>query len=203
VSESTFSSRILRRFVESVAVELGRDQYTAVLALSRLPAEWGQPETFLKMGPNEAAEAYAALQAAMRSYYGRGARGGLLRVGQRLWNLLLDDAALVSRTQAAVVKRLPVALRRKSVLELLARLIGAQAGDITLHTLDLDLLLVDHASPGAQGQRASNPICFVTQGLIRESLLWATKQGFTVEETACRATGQPACEFQISSGKVM
>jgi predicted hydrocarbon binding protein len=202
VSEPKFSGRILRRFVESVEVELGGDQFHGVLALSKLPAEWAKPQMFVKMNQTESAKTYAALQSALRTYYGRGARGVLLRVGQRLWNLLLEDSALGGKTQAALIKRLPVTTRRrKSILELLARLIGTQAGDITVHTLDLDLLLVDRASPGAEGQRNTRPICFVTQGLIRESLSWATKQQFDVEETSCKAMGKDTCEFRITAAK--
>lgn len=201
MSEPKFSSRILRRFVETIAMELGVDQFHAMLALAKLPPEWAHPQTFLKMNPVEAAKTYALLQAALRTYYGRGARGVLLRVGQRLWNLLLEDAALGGRTQAALIKRLPLTTRHKSILELLARLIETQSGDITVHTLDLDLLLVDHVSPAAQNQYAAQPICFVTQGLIRESLFWATGQSFDVEETTCRAMGQNTCEFKITAGR--
>ena len=201
MSETKFSNRILRRFVETVAVELGTDQFNVMLALSKLPSEWAGPETFLKMDPTESAKTYAALQAAMRTYYGRGARGVLLRVGQRLWNFLLDDAALGGKAQAALIKRLPFTLRRKSILELLARLVGNQPGDIMVHNQDLDLLLVDHASPAAENQHDSHPICFVTQGLIRESMFWATGQGFDVEETSCKAMGKEVCEFKIMAGK--
>ena len=201
MSEPKFSSRILRRFVETLAVELGSDHLPAMLALSGLPAEWAKPPTFSKMKATEAAQTYAALQSAIRTYYGRGARGVLLRVGQRLWGFLLADAALVGKTQAALIRRLPRNSRRKSVTELLARLLGSQPGDITVHSQDLDLLLVDRASPAAQGQHASRPVCYVTQGLIRESLLWATGQAFDVEETSCKATGQDTCEFKISAGK--
>jgi predicted hydrocarbon binding protein len=197
VSETKFSNRILRRFVEALAVELGTDQFNVVLALSGMPAEWAKPEAFLKMDSTESAKTYASLQAAMRTYYGRGARGVLLRVGQRLWNFLLDDAALGGKAQAALIKRIPVAARRKSILELLTRLVGNQPGDITVHSLDLDLLLVDHASPAAESQHNSHPICFVTQGLIRESLFWATGQNFDVEEISCKATGKEKCEFKI------
>jgi predicted hydrocarbon binding protein len=202
VTETKFSNRILRRFVETVAVELGADQFHAMLALSNLPAEWAKPQTFQKMDKTKSAETYATLQAAMRTYYGRGARGVLLRVGQRMWHLLLEDAALGGKAQAALIKRMPLATRRrKAILELLARLIGVQADDITVHTLDLDLMVVDHASPAAQAQSASRPICFVTQGLIRESLFWATGQNFDVEETSCKAAGQDTCEFKITTGK--
>jgi len=199
VSETKFSSRILRRFVEAVSVELGNDQFHGMLALSKLPPEWAKPETFLKMDATESAKIYAALQAALRTYYGRGARGVLLRVGQRLWSLLLEDAALGGKTQAALIKRLPLTTRRKSILEFLGRVIGNQSGDISVHTLDLDLLLVDHTSPAAQGQSEAQPICFVTQGLIRESLFWATGQRFDVEETSCKATGKDTCEFKVTT----
>lgn len=201
MTETKFSNRILRRFVETVAVELGAEQFHAMLALSELPLEWAKPQTFTKMNMVDSAKAYESLQAAMRTYFGRGARGVLLRVGQRMWNFLLGDAALQGKAQAALIKRLPLSTRRKSILELLARLIGAKPEDITVHTLDLDLLFVDHVSPAVQGQRASRPICFVTQGLIRESLFWATGQNFDVEETSCRALGQDTCEFRITAGR--
>ena len=201
MSATKFSNRILRRFVETVAVELGTDQFNGMLALSKLPPEWASPKTFPKMDSTESAKNYATLQAALRTYYGRGARGVLLRVGQRLWNFLLEDAALGGKAQAALIRRLPLAARRKSILELLARLVGNQPGDIMVHNQDLDLLLVDHASPAAENQHDSHPICFVTQGLIRESMFWATGQGFDVEETSCKAMGKEVCEFKIMAGK--
>ena len=201
MTETKFSSRILRRFVEAAAVELGADQFHAMLALSELPSEWAKPETFQKMSPTKSAETYAALQAAMRGYFGRGARGTLLRVGQRMWHFLLEDAALGGKAQAALVKRLPHSTRRrKSALELLARFIGTGPDDITVHTLDLDLMVVDNTSPAAQSQRTSRPICFVTQGLIRESLFWATGQNYDVEETSCKAAGHDTCEFKVTTG---
>jgi predicted hydrocarbon binding protein len=136
----------------------------------------------------------------MRIYFGRGARGVLLRVGQRLWNRLLDDAALGIKAQAAVIKRLPLATRRKPTLELVAKFLGARPGDITIHTLDLDMLFVDHASPAAHDQNESAPICFVSQGLIRESLRWATGKNYDVEEIHCKAMGEHSCEFKITGG---
>lgn len=200
MSEIKFSNRILRRFVETVTLELGADQFNGMLALAKLPAEWAKATIFLKMNPVESAQAYVALQAALRTYFGRGARGVLLRVGQRLWHHLLQDAALGGKAQAAVIKRLPLSTRRKSTLELLARFLGTQSGDITIHTLDIDLLFVDNASPAADAQSDSAPICFVTLGLIRESLFWATGQSYDVVETSCKATGENECEFKITVG---
>ena len=201
MSEVTFPKRILQRFVETVSVELGPDQFGAMLSLSKLPAEWAKPETFSKTDPAESAKIYASLQATLRTYYGRGARGALVRVGQRLWDHLLDDAALGGKAQAVVIRRLPLSTRRKPTLELLGKFIGTRSGDVTVHTLDLDLLLADHTSPNADGQSVSAPICYVTQGLIREALFWATGLTFDVEETSCKAMGEEACEFTITGGK--
>jgi predicted hydrocarbon binding protein len=201
VSEAGLPSRVLRRFVETAALELGSEQFAVILALSKLPADWSKPETFRKLEPIQSAKTYATIQAGMRMHFGRGARGVLLRVGQRLWHQLMDDAALASKAQAAVVRRLPLNARRKSTLEMLAGFLGAGSGDITVHTLDLDLLLVDHASPTTDSYRDSSPICFVTQGLVQESLLWATGQGHDVEETSCKARGDNACEFKVITGK--
>jgi len=201
VSEIKFPNRVLQRLVETVSIELGPDQFSAMLSLSKLPTDWAEPKTFSKTDPVEAAKVYASLQAAMRTYYGRGARGVLVRVGGRLWEHLLNDAALGGKAHAAVIKRLPLSTRRKPSLELLGKFIGTQSGDVTVHTQDLDLLLADHTSPNTDGQSASAPICYVTQGLIRESLFWATGQSFDVEETSCKAMGEEACEFSITGGK--
>ena len=200
MSDVKFSNRILRRFAETVALELGSEQFSAMLALANLPAEWKTPSTFLALNPYDSAHVYAALQTAMRTYFGRGARGVLLRVGQRLWNHLLEDAALGIKAQAAIIRRLPLSTRRKPTLELLARFLSTQPGDITVHTLDLDLLLVDHASPAAHDQHESTPICFVSQALIRESLFWATGKNYDVEEVHCQAMGEHTCEFKITGG---
>ena len=201
MSEQNFSNRILKRFAETAALELGADQFNGMLAMSNLPVDWRKPESFLKVSPTDSAHVYAALQSAMRIYYGRGARGTLIRVGQRLWKILLEDSALGGKAQAAIIKQLPLNTRRKQTLELLGKFIGAQPGDVTIHILDLDLLLIDHASPSTHDQTSPIPICYITQGLIRESLLWATGQNHDVEETSCKATGQDTCEFKIIIGK--
>src|SRR5262245_55250955 len=109
-----------------------------MLNLANLPADWKNPDVFLALNPYDSAHIYAALQTAMRIYFGRGARGVLLRVGQRLWNRLLDDAALGIKAQAAVIKRLPLSTRRKPTLELLAKFMGARRSEE--HTSELQSL---------------------------------------------------------------
>jgi len=195
-----FSPRIMNRFVEMLSLEIGRETYHAVLSKSGLSHDWRSPEFFLALDNSQAAETYAKLQSALRTYYGRGARGILMRIGTKLWELILSDASLGAKAQATLLRRLPKSLKRKPALELLAGILGAGRGDITVHTLDLDLLLVDQTSPTTFEQTDDTPVCFVTFGLIRECLYWATGEEHDIEERACRAVGAHQCEFKITIG---
>ena len=189
MDEIVFSARIMQRFVETLSSEIGHETFSAVLSKAGLPEEWAHPAHFAALDNERTAQAYARLQSALRTYYGRGARGILLRIGAKLWDHLLDDSAFGIKAQAALIRGLPKSLRRKPALELLARILSAAPGNITVHTLDLDLLLVDQTSPTTLDQSDDAPICFVTFGLIRECLYWADGQEYDIEERACRATG--------------
>jgi len=196
MSARTLSSRFLNQFIETIASELGQENLSIVLEKAGLPVDWSDPA----VNGTSAAGAYAGLQKAMRTYYGRGARGILIRVGSNLWKRLLENASLAEKAQSKIIFGLPVNARRKAALELLAKMLSDHRDDVTLHTLDLDLLLADKASPGTMGQNESEHICYVTLGLIRECLHWATGQEHDIEEISCRANGGDACEFKITTG---
>lgn len=200
MTETVFPARVMRRFVETLSSEIGRETFSAVLSKSGLPEEWVDPLHFIALDETRTAQAYARLQSALRTYYGRGARGILLRIGAKLWEKLLDDSAFGIKAQAALIRGLPKSARRKPALELLARILSATSGSVTIHTLDLDLLLVDQTSPTTLEQSDESPICFVTFGLIRECLYWADGQEHDIEERACRALGARQCEFKIMIG---
>ncbi len=195
-----FSPRHLRIFVEMVASELGADNLAAVLEKASLALPLPDPEAAARLDASAAASAYADLQKVLRTYYGRGARGILLRVGGQMWKKLLDRAPLTLKPQIALARGLPASASAKPALELLAKLFSTKPGDLTVHTLDPNLLLVDHAGPASTGQRSDEPICWVTMGLIREALYWGAGREFDVTETSCRALGAQACEFKIKTG---
>jgi predicted hydrocarbon binding protein len=200
MSKTVFPERIMQRFVETLSSEVGHETFSAALLNAGLPEEWAQPAYFSGLDNERTAQAFARLQSALRTYYGRGARGILLRIGAKLWGHLLNDSTFAIKAQAAFIRGLPKSLRRKHALELLSRILSTEVGNITVHTLDLDLLLVDQTSPTTLDQSEDTPICYVTFGLIRECLYWADGQAYDIEERACRAMGARQCEFKVTIG---
>ena len=184
----------LRQFILTATTEVGRNELAQIINdPALLDADAAATSTEQK-----AAETYSEIQRRLRVYYGRGARGILLRIGQNLWKPLLQGGGLSARMLAGFVRILPAGLRQKPVLDLLARLMRGKEGKVSVHTMDTYLLFVDSSSPTTAGLQESQPVCFVTLGLIHGALFWATGKDHEVEESGCCAIGDDACEFKIA-----
>lgn len=192
------SPRLLRVFVQTLTAELSGDKLPIILETAGLSPQIADLKAGAALDASACAQAYADIQKALRAYYGRGARGILQRVGTQLWHRLLADAPLTVKPQIAVTRGLATKENPKPALDLAAKLFSTRSGDFTVHTLDRDLLLVDHPSHAASGQHDDEPICWVTLGLVREALYWAASREYDVTEIACRALGAKQCEFKVT-----
>ncbi len=191
-------TRFFRQFLDVLTDELGNEALVSILEKASLPADFIDPQAVSRYNTATAAETYARIQQAMRFYYGRGARGTLIRIGRLLWPRLLETASLSEKAQAQIIRTLPPAMRMKPALELLARFMREHSESVTIHTLDLDLLLVDRAGAATTAQQEVTPICYVTIGLVQEALFWASGREHDVEEHACRAAGARQCELKVT-----
>ncbi len=200
MSETLLPIRFFRLFLEILNAEVGRETLQIVMAKSGLPSDFCDPQAAPRFTSASAAEAYANIQKALRTYYGRGARGILLRIGRLIWRRLLESAAIHEKAQMQLVRTLPIAMRRKQTLELLAHFLREKSDGVTVHSLDLDLLLLDRSGAATFGQKESHTICSVTLGMIQEAFFWATGSEVDVDETACRAVEGEQCEFKIRVG---
>jgi predicted hydrocarbon binding protein len=193
--------RFFRQFLNVLTGELGNEALVSILEKASLPADLVDPQAVSRYNTATAAESYACIQRAMRSYYGRGARGTLIRIGRLLWPRLLETASIAEKAQAQLVRTLPPSMRMKPALELLARFMRQHPEGVTVHTLDLDLLLVDRAGAVTLEQQEVSPICYVNIGLLQEALFWASGREHDVEERTCRAAGAAQCEFKVTVTK--
>ena len=194
------SSRIVQLFVEAALQEVGAENMPRVLEMVSLLPSVIEKDSLDNLNGMQSAELYALLQQALRLFYGRGARGILSRIGYGIWERITTRANFLEKTELEVVRWLPVPARRRRVLDLIAERFRAGGGAASVHTLDLDLLLVDHSAAAAFGQSSDEPICYVTLGIIQGALFWATGQEADVEEVTCKATGAQACEFKVKLG---
>jgi predicted hydrocarbon binding protein len=194
------SNRLAQLFVSVAEEEVGADELSAVLTKSGLPRTATEKKTIKNLDGPGAAGLYAALQHALRLYYGRGSRGLLLRIGRAMWKRMVAQANIIEKAELEIARRLPVPARRRRVLDFLAQRLSEGGGSASVRLLGIDLMLTDSSSAAAMRPSSDRPVCFVTAGLIQEALLWATGQEVDVDEIACRAAGSPACEFKISFG---
>ena len=199
--QAVFSSQLLQVFLGIIQEEVGEQNLPVVLEKTGLPRSWANAESLPNLGAQAAAESYAGLQKAIRSYYGRSARGILQRIGSHFFKKLLENASFKVKAQSKLLRGLPQTRRRKAALDMLISLLDVEPDGMSAHTLDLNLILVDNISPSTYHQRGDEPICHVTQGLIREAIYWATRENVQIEETSCRAMSEKNCEFKIVVGE--
>jgi predicted hydrocarbon binding protein len=189
----SFPPALLRQFILTTIAEVGRSGLDQVIDDPNLL----DMARVSSLSGIQAGEVYAQIQRRLRTYYGRGARGVLLRIGQNLWEPILRKQNIVDRVLAAGVKAIPSGSRQKPALDLLAKIMRGSDGSVSVHTMDLNLLFVDSSSAATVGLSEPMPMCFVTQGLIRGALYWASAKNYDVEETSCRAMGGDSCEFKV------
>jgi len=194
------SNRLVRFFVDSATQEVGADKLPIILAENHLSVSVIEKGYLSHLEGADAARLYASIQQILRLFYGRGARGILLRIGAGMWNRMMAQANFLERAELEIVRRLPVPARRRRMLDQVTGTLRQECGAVSAHTLDPDLLLVGHSATATLNQTSSGPICFVTLGLIQGALFWAAGQEADMEEIACKAAGAPACEFKIKLG---
>ncbi len=196
---AVISGRFVQLFVADATTEVGAENLPVILGAAGLSPDEIQAGALGEADGLQVAGVYAAFQQALRVFYGRGARGTLIRIGRGMWDQVITQATFMEKAELEITRRLPIPARRRRLLDFVAGYLGA-GGSIKVHLLDLDLLLADHASATAWRQSSDRPICFVTLGLIQGALFWATRQEADVEEIACMSAGAPACEFRITFG---
>ncbi len=143
------------------------------------------------------ADEYARLVHAMRSYYGLGARGALLRIGREVFRQQLAARRVEAFLEKIRLRLMPLPQRRLRALRSLAESMALPGKDVEVEAGGEGLWLIDRTADRTLGQQTDEPMCWVAVGEIAEALLWATGLEHAVEETACRAAGADACRFLI------
>jgi predicted hydrocarbon binding protein len=192
----SLSNRQVRRFLLAIQEVMGLGGLTTVLRQGGLVRFAGAlpPDND---HPGLAAAEYAALIQAIENYYGRGARGTLLRIGYASFNGLTASQPRRAALYRLLFRVLPLRSRQILTLRWLAHEMAGPGGRVTVHLDSQHTIFVDHESDATVGRSRDTEICWVTAGQIREALKWGTGREHDVTEVACKAKGDPACRFEI------
>jgi hypothetical protein len=186
----------MRRFMLAVQEVMGRSGLTTVLRQGRLQRYVGHLPPDNNRTHIYAFE-YAALVQAIENYYGRGARGSLIRIGHSAFAQLVQSRRLTAFLYRLAFLVTPPYTRKLMALRWLAQEMAYPAGQVTVHLDDRHIAFVDREGDLTYGRTRDSEICWVTVGEIQEAVKWATGLEHLVEEKNCKARGDPVCRFDI------
>jgi predicted hydrocarbon binding protein len=191
----------MRRVLMAIQDVMGRSGLMTVLRQARLhrfTSTLPRHDHDLRV---QAAE-YAGLVQAIEVYYGRGARGTLIRVGEAAFRQLVAHQRLRAMGYRLACLVAPAAACRGLVLRWVAREIARPTGQVEVQALaDGRLVLMDHEGDSVFGRTREAPGCWLMVGEVQEALRWATGYDYEVVETHCKALGDPACRYEIMAAQ--
>jgi hypothetical protein len=143
-----------------------------------------------------AQEQLSVLRSRMDSLYGRtGAHGLAICSGRAAFKHLLETHGQEMGFDETTYRFLPIRLKVRRGLELLARWISKTYGlQVTVVSSDKDF----HLKVEGSQEGKSPALCDFTVGLLQGFLTWTSGGKFyMVRETECRAMGAGCCDFQV------
>lgn len=187
----------VRRLLLAIQEILGRGSLMTLLRQARLHRFTTTLPIYDRRLRLHAAE-YSALIQAVEAYYGRGARGTLLRIGRASFRQLLAHERLRAAGYRAAFLTMAHGARRLMVLRWLAAEMAFPDGRIEVQVEGRLLVFLDYAGDAVFGRQRETPGCWLTVGKLQEALRWAAGREHEVVETTCKSMGAPACRFEIS-----
>lgn len=189
---------LMRQALVAVEEVMGKNGLNAVLRMSGL----GQYVDNLPpddLEPSVKSSDYAHLNEAVESFYGRGGRGILRRIGRASFQYALREQSALLGLAGVALKLLPQRQRVRFILNSLANALKKTNPQVRIDVGEADgkFVYVAHTCSVCYGRQSDKPICHLYVGSIGEAVQWATGQSHQVRETQCMAKGDPYCRFEV------
>lgn len=142
----------------------------------------------------------SVMQQALEEVYGpQAARGVAMRSGRAALCYFLSELGEEGGFHQLEFRVLPPRKRAQAGLERIATLVGREAGQpIQIQSLEKAWLWQIELCPECWERKNPTSMCYFSVGLLQEFLSWLSGgRIYLVEETACRAKGDPACVIRI------
>ena len=148
---------------------------------------------------------YARLNTGLLEFFGRAAKSMTLRIGRISTRRAIDQqSALFGIAALVAAKFLPVPTQLKMGMEAqiggfkkLSQTVGEEYIAWVQDRGDKWAFVIQTCAMCA-GKLSDQPICHLYTGTLLESTKWLTGKDFDIQEVECRASGAPACVWEIS-----
>jgi len=189
---------LMRQAVLAVEEVMGANGLNAMLRQAGLERYIGNPPLDdLEAGAH--ASEYAALNQAVRSFYGRGSKGMLQRIGRASFRYGVEERAALMGLIGVGLRVMPQKTRVRFILNQMAKTLMDTNDEVCIRIEETPagLVFADYTCAVCYGVQATEPICHLYVGSISEAARWATGRDYTVQEISCRALGERACRFLV------
>jgi len=195
-----YSNRMARAYLLGLEDVLGKNGVNAVLNFAGLKHRVnGYPPNDLELG-FEFRE-LSSIQQALEDMYGiRGGRGLAMQAGRATFKYGLQDFEGVIGIADLALRLIPLGIKIKIGAETFVSIFNRFSDQIVvLEEFSDHYIWNNERCAVCWGRRTDTPCCHLAVGILKEGLHWVSGgHDFLVEEVACIATGDPACQFYIA-----
>lgn len=127
-------------------------------------------------------------------------RGLCLRAGRAMFRRGVREFSRILGLTDRGFRLMPPAQKILRGMDLLAWLLNHYSDQrVHVEKDSAHILLINERCPHCEKRQKDHPACQLPVGALEEGMAWASGgKRYAVEETACRAKGDPTCTYQIS-----
>ncbi len=196
--EAVIVNALVRQALVSAQEVMGENGLNAVLrsvGLGRFIGNFPPNDT----NPGIKTTEYAQFNEAIESFYGRGGKGMLRRIGKASFQYGVREQGALMGVAGAALKLMPVRGRIKFVLNGMVNALKKTNPQVNAWVEeDGDRIAYCESTCAiCLGRHSDQPVCHLYVGSVGEAVRWATDQDYEIVETHCIARGDPYCRFEV------
>jgi len=196
--EAVIVNALVRQALVSAQEVMGENGLNAVLrstGLERFIGNFPPNDT----NPGIHTIDYARFNEAIETFYGRGGKGMLRRIGKASFQYGVREQGALMGVAGAALKLMPQKGRIKFVL-------NAMVGALKKTNPQVDAWVEEEGERIAYcestcaiclGRHSREPVCHLYVGSVGEAVRWATGEDLDIIETQCIASGDKYCRFEV------
>jgi predicted hydrocarbon binding protein len=200
--EAVIINALVRQALVSAQEVMGENGLNAVLRsvkLERFIGSFPPNDT----NPGIQTTEYARFNEAIESFYGRGGKGMLRRIGKASFQYGIREQGALMGVAGAALKLMPQRGRIKFVLNAMVGALKKTNAQVDAWVEDdgVKLAYCESTCAICLGRHSGEPVCHLYVGSVGEAVRWATGEEHDIVETHCIAKGDKYCRFEVGASK--